>query len=168
MAAAMPIHGTALWLAGRGLVILGPPGAGKSRLALALLERAGALDPLHRLPDDACLPRTPATAPLERTPAVSALIGDDRLHLQPGTPPHVVPAPGLEGLLEVRGLGIVAVPWVAQAPLHAVLRLCAPDTWPRMPERTTEAWAGADIPCLHLPSGDLAHQVLLADIGLRL
>lgn len=87
--------GVALGVAGafQALLIEGPPGSGKSSLALALIDRGAAL-----VGDDGVL--------LERR--------EGRL--------WALPPPAIAGLLEVRNVGIVTLPAVA-APVSLVVRL---------------------------------------------
>ncbi|QIG53423.1 serine kinase [Altererythrobacter sp. BO-6] len=78
---------------GRALMIEGPPGSGKSSLALALIDR-GAM-----------------------------LIGDDGVSLsRDGDQVFASPPPNIAGKLEIRGVGIVELP-VTQAPLALILSL---------------------------------------------
>jgi serine kinase of HPr protein (carbohydrate metabolism regulator) len=91
------IHGSAVQVGDRAVVIRGPSGAGKSRLAfdLILAGRTGQI---------------PTTT----------LIGDDRLHLEPaGSRLLVSPPHELEGLIEIRGLGIRRCAFVAGGPGRA-------------------------------------------------
>jgi len=96
-AAVMQIHASCAARDGHGVLILGPPGAGKSDLLLRLLGHG------------------------------FALVADDRVCIEHG----VASAPGpLAGLLEVRGLGIVRLPFVQRAELALAVELGAA---PRMP-----------------------------------
>ncbi|ABE61331.1 Hpr(Ser) kinase/phosphatase [Nitrobacter hamburgensis X14] len=99
------IHGSAVLVGDRAVLIRGPSGAGKSRLAfdLILAGRSGQL------------------------PAAT-LVGDDRLCLEPVRDRLLVrPPPELEGLMEIRGLGIRRCAYVAEAPVGLVIDLDAPD-----------------------------------------
>ncbi|MXP47131.1 serine kinase [Altererythrobacter luteolus] len=84
---------TAVSIEGRGMLIEGSPGAGKTSLALTLIDR-GAM-----------------------------LIGDDgvTLDVQNGRL-HASPPPNTEGLIEIRNVGIAALP-VTDAPVCLVLAL---------------------------------------------
>lgn len=79
---------------GRGLLIEGPPGSGKSSLALALIDRGALL-----VGDD----------------GVSLADADDRLLASP--------APAIRGLLEVRNVGLLAYPVTERVPLCLAVRL---------------------------------------------
>jgi len=101
-------HATAIALGGEALLICGPSRAGKSSLAFALIARS--------------------TRRLRVT-----LIGDDRVLLHAGTSGTIVrPHPRIAGFLERRGLGIVAMPWTAQAPVAGLVDVGSPtSTLPR-------------------------------------
>lgn len=94
------IHGTGLMLDGHGLLLRGRSGAGKSLLALTLLDSY----------DSRGLP--------------AFLVADDRVDLEASRPGLVMHAPKtIAGMIELRGRGIVARPHVASAPLHLVIDL---------------------------------------------
>jgi HPr kinase/phosphorylase len=104
-AADTSIHATAVLVGNRAVLIRGPSGAGKSRLALELLlaGRAGQIPP-------------------------AVLVGDDRVHLQAGGGRLMVrPAPRLQGLIEVRGLGIRRCDFADEAVVCLVVDLAAAD-----------------------------------------
>ncbi len=103
---ASTIHACAVLVGIRGILIRGPSGSGKSRLALSLLQ----------------------TAPFAR------LISDDRVHIEAVHGRLLArPAPALRGLIEVRGLGIRTVPFEPVAVVHLALDLAAEDA-ARLPE----------------------------------
>ena len=81
-------------IGGRALLIEGPPGSGKSSLALALIDRG------------------------------AVLIGDDgiMLELRAGRL-YASPAPQIAGLLEVRNLGLLSYPCAAGVPAALIVRL---------------------------------------------
>jgi serine kinase of HPr protein (carbohydrate metabolism regulator) len=119
------IHGSAVRVGAHAVLIRGPSGAGKSRLAfdLILAGHSGQI------------------------PAAT-LVGDDRLHLEPaGDQLLVSPPPQLEGLIEIRGLGIRRCAFVAGVPLGLVIDLCAPDA-ERLPapEALRTALFGIELP----------------------
>ncbi len=108
---------TAVSIGGRALLIEGPPGSGKSSLALALIDRG------------------------------AVLIGDDGIALEarPGAL-WALPAPATAGLIELRNVGIVALP-AGEAPTALVLQLDCDA--PRYVERATPIdLAGTDVPAL--------------------
>lgn len=78
---------------GRGVLIQGPPGSGKSSLALTLIDRG------------------------------AVLVGDDGVMLErKGDALWALPPPNIAGMLEIRGVGIATVP-AAPAPVALVLAL---------------------------------------------
>ncbi|MEM9084322.1 MAG: HPr kinase/phosphatase C-terminal domain-containing protein [Pseudomonadota bacterium] len=124
------IQATAVAINGRTLLIEGEPGAGKSSLALALIERGAEL-----IGDDGVT--------LKRTD----LDGDARI--------VVAPPPNIEGLLEVHGVGLARFPIAEPAPLALVLMLGVKDE--RLPENPV--WRdilGCAIPTLPFAPGDIA------------
>ncbi len=97
------IHASAVLAGARALLIRGPSGSGKSRLALALLQAAG----------------TPAL-PFAR------LIADDRVFVEASHGRLIVrPAEKLRGLIELRGLGIRRLPYEPAAIAGLVVDLAA-------------------------------------------
>jgi len=99
------VHASAVQVGDRAVLIRGPSGSGKSRLAfdLILAGRAGQL---------------PATT----------LVGDDRIYLEATQGRLVVrPARELAGLIEIRGLGIRRCDFVETAVVGLVVDLSATD-----------------------------------------
>ncbi|MEA1830894.1 hypothetical protein U8607_02255 [Methylobacterium durans] len=109
-----------------GILIRGESGSGKSSLALALLDRT------------------------ERDGGHGRLVGDDRIRVEPHHGRLVARAhPAIAGLVEVRGLGLRAVPSIGAAVLHMVVD-CVGDV-PRMPEPAEPVtMSGVTLPCLVL------------------
>ena len=99
------VHASAVLVGDRAVLIRGPSGSGKSRLAfdLILAGRAGQI---------------PATT----------LVGDDRVHLEAAQGRLTVrPARKLAGLIEIRGLGIRRCDFAEQAVVGLVVDLSASD-----------------------------------------
>ena len=104
------VHASAVLVGDHAVLIRGPSGSGKSRLAfdLILAGRAGQI------------------------PA-AVLVGDDRVHLEAAQGQLVVrPARELAGLIEIRGLGIRRCDFAEQAIVGLVVDLSATDA-ERMP-----------------------------------
>jgi HPr kinase/phosphorylase len=99
------IHASAVLVGDLAVLIRGPSGSGKSRLAfdLVLAGRASQIAP-------------------------AMLVGDDRVHVWPHAEGlWVRPAPALAGLIEIRGLGIRRGDFVPEAPVGLVVDLDAAD-----------------------------------------
>ncbi len=121
------IHAGALIVADRGVLVRGPAGSGKSSLMLGLMRKA---------------------------PGFARLIGDDRVALTVGGGRLIAHAPAaLEGLIEVRGLGIVRVPAYARGVIHLVVDR---EAGARLPESATVEIAGLTLPRLTVPPDDPA------------
>jgi serine kinase of HPr protein (carbohydrate metabolism regulator) len=134
-------HGTAIAVSGRAALIVGPSGAGKSDLALRCL----------------------AVAPTALIPAAAQLVGDDRVIISLASGQLRVAAPeAIRGKLEVRGMGIVEVPYVASADLALVVELVAPGTVERLPDPLpTRRFMGVSVPLLRLAPFEVAAPVKL-------
>jgi HPr kinase/phosphorylase len=99
------VHASAVLVENRAVLIRGPSGSGKSRLAfdLILAGRSGQIPP-------------------------AVLVGDDRVHLEANRGQIVVrPAPELAGLIEIRGLGIRRCGFAGEAVVGLVVDLWAAD-----------------------------------------
>lgn len=85
---------TCVAIGGRAILIEGPPGIGKTSLALALIDRG------------------------------AALIGDDGVSLERSDGRLLAsPPPNTAGLIEVRNLGLLPWPTVSDVPVALMLRL---------------------------------------------
>lgn len=145
--AATNIHATGLVLGTTGLILRGPSGAGKSLLALELIDE------------------------WEMRGEPAKLVSDDRIDIEATKTGLVMSAPkSIEGLVELRGRGIVSRPFVARAPLHLVVDLVG--TLERMVEEdalVTEL-GGITLARCPVPKAgivDSRHQVLLIREALR-
>ncbi|MEQ9489966.1 MAG: aldolase [Alphaproteobacteria bacterium] len=116
------VHGTAIAVDGAGVLLRGPSGAGKSDLALRLIDSG-----------------------------IAMLVADDQTEIRRlnGDPVMTAP-PSLQGLLEVRGVGIVAVDTLPASPLRLIVDLVAPDRIERLPEPRTETVLGRPVPAVSL------------------
>jgi HPr kinase/phosphorylase len=119
--ASLNIHGTAIAVSGRGVLLRGPSGIGKSDLALRLIEQG------------------------------AALIADDRTLLHRNSDSVWVSAPEtILGVIEVRGVGLVRMPFLKEAKLHAVIDLVSEAEVERLPPPDTEEIMGIAMPLYRL------------------
>lgn len=122
------MQASAVAIGGRALLIEGPPGSGKSSLALALIDRG------------------------------AELIGDDGVTLtRDGEALIASPPPRIGGMLEVRGVGIVRLPVAPPSPVALILALGGPAP-ARLPETPlpVRAIAGVAVPVLAFDPGSIA------------
>jgi HPr kinase/phosphorylase len=102
------IHGTVVALAGQGVLLRGASGAGKSDLALRLIDGG------------------------------AQLVADDRVVLTAESGRlWAAPPPALAGMIEARGVGLLMLPYLTTAPLCLVVDLVAPEAVERLPEPAT-------------------------------
>jgi HPr kinase/phosphorylase len=100
------VHASAVLVGARAVLIRGPAGSGKSRLAFDLISGAGAAGPLR----------------------FARLVADDRAEVEAAAGRLLVrPAPALAGLIEVRGLGLRRLPHEPVAVVGLVVDLDAAD-----------------------------------------
>ncbi len=109
------VHGTAIAFGPKAILLRGKPGSGKSSLALMLMETTG--------------------NGLGQLPMTAELVADDQTLLTLKSGKVLVQAPeNLQGLLEVRGIGIIPVDFAAEAELALVVDLVATAEITRLPE----------------------------------
>ena len=119
------LHGTCVEVKGKGVLITGNPGAGKSALALQLMDR-GAL-----------------------------FISDDQTVLSQETGEIVIQAPlALKGLMEVRGVGICQFPCQEKSFLRLFVEICDSIDVERLPEPSFVEYYGIRVPYLKILKGD--------------
>jgi len=126
------IHGTAVKVGSAAVLIRGPSGSGKSRLALELI-----------------------LAGRSQQIAATTLVGDDRLLMDTTEHELVVrPAPELAGLIEVRGLGIRRCDFAPDAVVGLVVDLAAADA-ARLPPPSalSVTISGIRLPRIAVPVG---------------
>lgn len=136
------VHGTAVHLPGLGgALIMGESGAGKSALALRLIQRGG------------------------------LLIADDQTELVAVSDGIVARAPAsIAGYLEIRGIGILRVPSIVAARIDAVFLLSGDEAPERLPERQAHRVDGMPpLPSFRLAAPDpaAAEKLAAALAGLR-
>lgn len=115
------VHGTCVAIDGWAGLLRGPPGSGKSDLALRVIESGG------------------------------RLVADDRTILTRRDDGLIASCPdSISGLLEIRGIGIARVPALPSAPLVVVYQLVPPERVPRLPAVCTCRYLGVSLPLLAL------------------
>jgi HPr kinase/phosphorylase len=122
------VYGTCVALGRVAAILQGPSGSGKSDLALRFVMQ------------------TPP--PLE-----AALVADDQVLVQrQGDRLFARPPATIAGKIEVRGLGIVSLPHLAEAELRLIVPLSDPDDVPRLPRLGEETVSihGIALPVLRL------------------
>ncbi len=134
------IHASAVLVGARAVLIRGPSGSGKSRLALELIQAA-----------------TRGSLPFAR------LVGDDRVHIEAAHGRLLVrPAAALAGLIEVRGLGIRKLPCEPSAVVGLVVDLAADaERLPQADQQRTEL-EGIALARLAVAAGEPALPAVLA------
>ena len=117
------IHTTCVNLNGKGVLILGAPGSGKSDLALRLIRHCGA-----------------------------KLVSDDRTDIQISENKIIAHTPSkIAGLLEVRGIGIQKMPYLETTEVNLAIELVKDfKDVPRLPDEMIYEIGGIKIPCIKL------------------
>ncbi len=121
MSAPLLVYGTAVAIEGGGVLLRGPSGAGKSDLALRLIDQGARL-----VADDRVFVRREGERLLLRAPAAT------------------------KGLIEIRGLGILRLEAVEEAPLVLLVDLVAAEAIERLPREQSENLLGLPLPLLAL------------------
>ncbi|MDO8290587.1 MAG: HPr kinase/phosphatase C-terminal domain-containing protein [Parvibaculum sp.] len=121
------LYATCILIGGRGVMLRGPSRSGKSDLAYRLM-----------------------TGPL-----AARLIADDQTLVTVEGDRLLVHAPEtLKGLIELRGLGLLQVPFETRAVLHLVVNLVPRDDVPRIAEPAHFSLCGIDLPMIALHAFD--------------
>jgi HPr kinase/phosphorylase len=126
------VHASCVLVGARAILIRGPSGCGKSRLALELIQAAesGSL-------------------------RFARLVADDRVHLAAAAGRLLArPAEALKGLIEVRGIGLLRLPYEPCAVVGLVIDLAATDET-RLPDHGQRELLidGISLPRLPVASG---------------
>lgn len=128
----MNIHATCVARNGQGILLRGPSGAGKSDLALRLIDRG------------------------------FVLISDDRVDLVPQGASLFAQAPeSLIGRLEVRGLGIINMPYEPRAGVILVADLQPARDIARLPEAVKTELCGVQVPSIAIAPFELSAPIKL-------
>lgn len=115
------VHATCVEIGGTGVLLRGPPGSGKSDLALRLIDGG------------------------------AGLVADDRADLDlEGGRVVVTAPPEIAGLFEVRGQGVRRVARVERAVLGLVVDLVPPERVERLPEAAHCEVLGVTLPLVRL------------------
>jgi HPr kinase/phosphorylase len=115
------VHATAIAIEGDAILLRGASGAGKSDLALRLIE-----DGARLVADDQAVLRRVGNRVLVRAP------------------------PAIAGLIEVRGIGVLRVDSLDEAPLALVVDLVPSGQVERIPDNRLEVLLGLDVPLIAL------------------
>ena len=116
------VHGTCVAIDEFGVLIIGPPGSGKSDLALRLVDLG------------------------------ARLVADDYLYVEASGQELLATVPDtIAGMMEVRGLGIVTLPYLDTCRVGLCVELVEPVRVPRLPKsgRMT-TYENLDIPSFEL------------------
>jgi HPr kinase/phosphorylase len=125
--ASQQIHATCISLEGLGLLLRGPSGSGKSDLALRMME--------HN----------------------SQLIADDCVDLSLKSGVLIAQAPDrLRGLLEVRGVGIIEVPYGNSISILGLINLVDSNKIQRLPDHRMEILLGVEVPSYQLDPWEIS------------
>jgi len=126
------IHASAVLVGSHAVLIRGPSGSGKSRLAWEFIQAAES-----------------------NLVAFARLVADDRAHIEPcGGRLLVRPAPALAGLIEIYGVGIRQLDYEAAAVVGLVADLAAPDASRLPPQAAREVLIeGVRLPRLAVAPG---------------
>ena len=127
------IHASAVAVNGQAVMLCGPSGSGKSTLAMRLIDGHGA-----------------------------RLIGDDRIVLHAAQNVlHAGPHENLAGLIELRGLGLMRLPYDTNVPLALVVQLVARAEVPRLAEAARFCAHGLSVAQLRLHGHDVATPLII-------
>ncbi|MBP0582420.1 HPr kinase/phosphatase C-terminal domain-containing protein [Labrys sp. LIt4] len=135
MSASPTVHATCFVLDGRGILLRGASGAGKSRIALHFIETASAHGRQARL------------------------VGDDRVYLEPAEDRLIASVPAsIAGLIErratgLRDAGIERIDWQPSVPVGLVVDILDDDAEIAIPSKKIRhiRLKGVDLPYLPVP-----------------
>ncbi len=128
-----PLHATAVVIEGKALLLRGKSGSGKSDLALRLIDRG------------------------------ARLLSDDQVMLEKQGSAVVASAPEpIRGMIEARGVGLLAYPVADPTPLRLVIDLVPREEVPRLPEGRKISILGIPLPLLQLYAFDASTPLKIA------
>ncbi len=117
------IHATSISISSKGVLIRGASGMGKSDLAFRLMNLGATL-----ISDD----------------YTNVAVAKDKVIL---SPPN-----NIEGKIELRGIGIVTVPFKTKCALKLIIDLVKPNYIPRLPDQNLIEFEGHKIPSYQFSS----------------
>ncbi|MBT7642499.1 MAG: hypothetical protein HN715_05850 [Rhodobiaceae bacterium] len=127
------LHASAVAIAGRGVILFGPSGSGKSSLAARLIEQCDGI-----------------------------LIADDRVRLcVEGPQLMAAPHEALLGLLELRGFGLLRRPYIKAARICLAVDLVPREAVPRLASPDWYTHSGARVARLRLHAHDAATPLII-------
>lgn len=119
------IHATCVAILGKGVLLLGHSGCGKSDLALRLIDSG------------------------------ATLVGDDQIIVTEHSGMlYASPAPNIHGMIEARSVGILHMPFVSNIPLALAVNLSPHNEPERLPHPSLWSCQGVQIPLLYLSAFD--------------
>lgn len=116
------LHGNCLWVNETGVLILGDAASGKTELALTMINSGR-----------------------------GTLVADDQVIIERE---HKIlmarPPEGLQGLMQIHGIGIVNFDCIVPVPLHLIIELVPHADVPLIPEKSEKEIQGLSLPLLKL------------------
>jgi serine kinase of HPr protein (carbohydrate metabolism regulator) len=116
------LHGNCLWVNETGVLILGDAASGKTELALTMINSGR-----------------------------GTLVADDQVIIERE---HKIlmarPPEGLQGLMQIHGIGIFNLYNIAPVPLHLIIELVPHTDVPLIPEKSEKEIQGLSLPLLKL------------------
>ncbi len=136
----MNAHATIVALGPLGFLIEGPSGFGKTALALAAIKNT------------------------KQGGVFAALVADDQCLIEVAHNRLIASCPpALQGLAEIRGLGITSQPFIASSIVDWVIRLVEQEQIDRIPDPLEMTILGVDVPLLKLPARQIAMNLPILD-----
>lgn len=121
------LHATCISHGGRGVLLFGESGSGKSDLALRLIDEG------------------------------ATLVGDDQIHIRKKDGALLASPPeNIHGMIEAFGIGILHLPYGKDVPVALAVRLTARDEIERMPHAQFFDCLGLQVPLLSLHAFDVS------------